>query len=119
MEILGECQLFMSYAGLSINKFVNIGGKHLPTTIIQTLILSALISFVCIQLTNSVNNITIGLQAMLFPVHCLVLVSIKLVTFIVLMVKNGEIAELIEYLQIVVNQRMFNTNIVDINRVNI
>lgn len=105
MKTLSECQLFMSYAGLGTKKSVNIGGKHLPRAIIQILVVLVFISLLCIQVTNSINNFAIGPQAILFPVHSVVLVSIKLITFVILVVKIDEIAELFEYLQMVVNRR--------------
>lgn len=56
-------------------------------------------------LVNCTNNYTRGYQALLFPTNCLVQYTIKLTTYVVLMMKADKIGELVEYLQMVVGQR--------------
>lgn len=107
MKILSECKRFLAYGGLGNDRSVNIGGTHIPRIFIRIFIYFLEILLDICHTINCINNIENGIQAVLYPLHCLVLNVIKLATFGVLIRKTGRIAELIDYLHMVVNQRRF------------
>lgn len=106
-EILHECKKSLSYGGLGTEKYVNIGKRHIPRTIIRATIIS--LEVVLSGLTVIVIIRTFfeqGLTDMLFPLHCSLLGYIKCSVYCVLLWKTNEIAQLFGFIQMIVQQRM-------------
>lgn len=110
MKILRDCKRYMSYSGLDIRKTINIGGVQFSRTFIRTLIFSIQFLLDFIELINFINNYGHGLKAILFPLHCVILYTMKLAIYIVLLTKTNQIAELMDYLEMIVNKRMVYFN---------
>lgn len=105
MKILSECKLSLSLAGLGNADFVDIRGKRIPRWMTRAYTLFGQFVLGGIALINSINKYSLGLHAVIYPFHGVVVVITKLAIYIVLMAKTERIAELIDYLEMVVNQR--------------
>lgn len=111
MQILTECKLVMSYAGLGpAEKAKSNISRFVPRIILS----STLMLHIWIQWHHLIQYKAHGVQAILFPIHCILIFVMKLATYIVFIAKAGKIAELIEYLELVVNERKcFRTKMCD------
>lgn len=107
MEILVDTSRILAYSGLGIEQTVNIGGIHIPRAFIRVSIMSSPILFGIAEFCICVKSYAIGIQAILYPFHSLMINIMKLAAYSVLIGKTNKIAELIEYLQMVVDRREF------------
>lgn len=107
MKILSECKRFLSYGGLDTDQFIHINGKRIPRALPRTIIILALLLLGISAIINCIINYADGLQAILFPLDILLVVIMKLTSYVALLCQTEKIAELIEYLQMVIQQRMF------------
>lgn len=105
MRILKECKRFLSFAGLAVDKDVNVGGQKIPRIIPRAVLLLVLISLSISEIVIAVHCYSIDLQLFLYPMGCLLFFAVKLAIYTVLILKTNEIAELIDYLQMVVTLR--------------
>lgn len=107
MKILGECKRILAYGGLGRANTVNIGGCNVPRLAIPTITLALLFPPNYFEISQCI----IGYQQpdrlnqMLYPFHLFVLSSLKKVAYFVLILKTDEINELIEYMQMVIDER--------------
>lgn len=102
MEVLQGCKQVLAYTGLGTKQYVKFGGIWVPRTLIRA-ILSFMLLLACTsQLIISINNYDVGLQAMLFPLHCVLLTAIKCAVYLALVFKSDRIARLLSYFEMVV-----------------
>lgn len=107
MNILQECKRFLPYGGLGTEQYVDIGRIRVPRTMVRTLLTSILLILSILYAIKCFIAYPLGLQAMLFPVHCLLINNTKLIIYRVFLWKTDQIAQLIDYLQAVVKERKF------------
>lgn len=106
IKILSGCKMFLSFAGLGNSDCVYFGEKRIPRWIARAFTILGQFILGGIALTNSIGNYyKDGLPGVIYPFHSVVVVVTKLAIYIVLMAKTERIAELIDYLEMVVNQR--------------
>lgn len=94
----------MSVAGLGTPHNVK---KRIARFMARIVLSSILILLAYVQWNHIIENNAYGVQAILFPIHCLLIFVMKLATYIVFIAKTEKISELIEYLELVVNKRRF------------
>lgn len=107
MKILKACKRFLSYAGLGHEQYVTIGGKSVPRMLIRAIYTAMLLTLSTINLIRCFMAYPIGPQAMLYPVLCFTLDINKFAVYRVLLYNTDRIAELIDYLETVVERRRF------------
>lgn len=86
---------------------MDIGGKRVPRIISRFIIISGLLLLTVIHSIKIYNRYPLGLQALLFPVHCLLLNNMKLAVYCILLWKIDQIAQLFDYLEMMVKWREF------------
>lgn len=107
MRILGECKRCLAIAGLTNDKFVQIGGKPVPRMLIRCLSYFALALITVTQFIASAKNYSHGLSDFLGPLQLgLSFFTITLIR-ISLILKSETIMELFDVLQVVVNRRKY------------
>ena len=108
MEILRECKKLLFYGGLGTEQYVHIGRKRIPRTMIRATIIFFQLLLAGLTFIVSIKSFfKRGLAETLFPLQCSLLGSIKCSVYCVLLWKTNEIAQLIDYVQMVVQRRMF------------
>lgn len=116
MKILKVCKRFLSFAGLGADEYVNIGGKNVPRMLIRAIYTAMLLTLSTINMIRCFMAYPIGPQAMLYPVLCFTLDMDKFAVYRVLLYNTDRIAELINYLEAVVERRMFISRVSLIHR---
>lgn len=107
MRILGMSRLCLLYIGLGSQSYVPIFGYNVPRALIRLFVILAQISFATLQFLVGREKCNEGLYAILFPMHLMVLFTMKALIYGVLIVKTNRITELIDYLQEVVTTRTY------------
>lgn len=107
MQILGECKRFLAYFGLGTEKFVNIGEMKVYRALIRAYILSVIIFVVVVQIIIVYTYYAVDPQLALYSVFLFILFGTKLIAYVCLISKTTEIAELVEYLEMVVKKRVY------------
>lgn len=107
MKILRECVRFIAFGGLGSEKYVEIGSNRIPRLIPRAIILFSLVVVIILEIINSINRYDQGIQEILLPVHILVHNVVKLAVYLVLLGKIEQISELIDYIDMVVQKRLF------------
>lgn len=107
MKLLGVCRLVLAQCGL--NKSVIIAGRQVPSILIRTILLSLSLCHVFLQIFACIVNARKGINAMLIPLHIGLAASVQLTIYIALMLKRADILKLLDYLQRIVDERMWNT----------
>lgn len=105
MQILTECKRSLSYAGLGIDKTINIGGMKIPRILVRAWLSLVIFSLGISEVIIGIHYYPIDLQLFLYPLGCLLFFVVKISMYMALISKTDVIAELIEYLQSVVTQR--------------
>lgn len=105
MRILNICKLCLGYAGLGKEEAVTICGRSVPRSFIRFFIVSSQVFFVTMEVLVLRKNLTSGLNAILYPLHLMLLYAMKGCVYVVLVNKSGTIAELIDYMQDVIDER--------------
>lgn len=105
MKILDGCRAALSYLGLGADTLVRLGGFSVPRALIRATIISAQI--VCIVLAAIVcaKHYNHGLQVILIQVHVMLLFLSRLSIYVALALKTDEITGMLDYLQMVVDER--------------
>lgn len=111
MKVLGMSKLCILYVGLGKENFIPIYGYKVPRLLPRLFILLAKSSFATAQLLISIDRWNDGLHAVLFPLHAMVVFLIKTSIYAVLITKTDQIAEIIDYLQEVVDKRAYSQRI--------
>lgn len=105
MEILSSSRKYLRYAGLGTDRHIHVAGKHLPRTFVRCVIMGAELSVAAMFIMIVHKNMEHGLQAILFPLHMLMLACVKISFYTTLMVKSARMAEIIDYCNDVVDRR--------------
>lgn len=97
MRILSECRLCVASAGLTNDKFVEIGGKPIPKLLIRLFgyfvcILSTLPEFI-----DCINNYSNGVNAILGPLHLALACLSNSLIRVSLIFKSDAIIELFDF----------------------
>lgn len=108
MKILESCKRVLSIGGLGNDKYTYIGGKRIPRAFSPVFIITAQLIFGVSAVKICIDNYAIDLQAMLFGLHCVILYTMKIISYGVLVSKTEQIHDLVEYIQMVVNERAFS-----------
>lgn len=107
MHILRKCKVLLSYAGLGDN-CVRIGERHISKTAIQWLVVSVNVFSTLQQLLICQKYYESGLQAMLFPLHVVIVITSKVLLYISLIRNASLIDQLFIFLQELVTERTFS-----------
>lgn len=108
MKILGTSQKCLRFVGLGRERDVQIGSKSISRTSVRCLIIGGQITFAVIFVIILLHALSRGLYAIVFPLHSIFIVLIKLLIYVVLILKTDQIAEIIDYLQDIVVKRKFS-----------
>ena len=103
VTILQQCKRLLSYGGLDTEQYIDIGGKRVPRIISRVIIMFGVMSLTIIHSVNIYN--ALDLDRMLFHIHLAMLNNKKLAVYCVLLWKTDQIAQLIDYLRMVVERR--------------
>lgn len=95
----------MSYGGIGIEQNVNVGGLYIPRTMIRTIVITGQLLLWLPQMYDCVNKYADGPGKILFPIHSVLAYSVKMSIYAVLLSNTNRIAQLFEYLQMVVAYR--------------
>lgn len=106
-KILGASKTCLLIVGLSSDKFVPIGGYNVPRSLVRFIVVLGQLSFAAMQIIILIRNLKLGLYAILFPVHVILLFFMKVSIYVVLMIKTDRITELIDYMQDVIDKSRF------------
>lgn len=104
MEILSTSKKCLRYVGLGGERHFSIANVRVSRTTVRCLILGCQLSYGTIFVGMVIKDRHLGLQQILFPLHLIFLTTIKISIYSVLMVKSDRIAQLVGYLQKVVNK---------------
>lgn len=105
MRILSTCKLCVDYAGLGNEQTVTVGGFTISRSLIRFFFILGQLSFVAMETLVLINSWSTGLHAILFPLHLILLFSMKACVYIILVTKTETIAELITTMQNVIDKR--------------
>lgn len=105
MEVLSFSRKCLQFAGLGTDRHIHAGGKRVPRMLVRCIILGAELSVAAMFAMLVNQNWKHGLQAILFPLHMQLLAIVKIAFYTTLMVKSARMAELIDYLNDVVDKR--------------
>lgn len=105
MKVLGTSRKCLSYVGLGNERYIPVAGIRVPRELIRCLYTSAEVSGIIMFAMIAIINLPFGLQAVLFPLHLISLSCMKTSMYTVLMAKAARMAELGDYLQMVVDER--------------
>lgn len=107
MRILGRCRRILSFAGLINEKSVQIAGKRYPIVVFRATVILTQLWIFSIQIVKAVKYHAISTQGTLFALYTCLTIFIKLATYVVMLAKVDQIADIFDYLQAVVRRRMF------------
>lgn len=105
MKILGISDKCLQYAGLGIAPHFQVANERVSRAFVRCVVIGGQLAGVNMFAMIVKTNMALGLQAILFPLHVIVLSTIKISVFVVLMTKSTRMAELGDYLQRVVDKR--------------
>lgn len=107
MKILGASRKYLLYMGLASERHLPIANFRVSRALVRCTIIGSQLALATIFAVNITREWERGLYAVVFPLHLFLLISSKLCIYTVLAVKTDRIAELIDYLQHVVDARKF------------
>lgn len=98
----------LAYCGITNAQHVQIGRFRVPKQAIWIYIMLTQVYFGGMQVAVIAKNYRGGLPAILFAVHCIVLIASKATIYAVMVVNTGKMFRLMAYLEAVVNARKFH-----------
>lgn len=107
MKTLAEVKRLSALIGLNKEKFIQIFGIQIPREFICNFIVCSLVTGAISEILVYVNNRHGGIDSILAHLYIVVSVTSSVIIYLCLVRKNDEIMELFDYLEMVVNQRMF------------
>lgn len=107
MQILFQCKRIMSYVGLVNETTVKIAGINYPILLFRVTVLLTQFWIFSVQILRAAKLYAISKPSTLFALYAGLSIFIKLATYVVMLMKIGKIAEIFDYLQMVVRKRMF------------
>lgn len=105
MKILGLAQNCLRYVGLGSEQTILIAGKRVPRAAIRGSVVISQLFLAGAYLSMAIQNWSVGLYAILFPLHLFLMVITKMLIYVVLLAKANQIAESIDSFQSVVDMR--------------
>lgn len=105
MKILQECKAILTLLGVGAEKIARINNRNIPRIILRCNIIVPF--FICIYFSCvfSKNNIGHGAAVILMPIVLSVTFFFQVIVYSSLLLKTTEIAELMDFLENIVNQR--------------
>lgn len=107
MKILSISQKCLRFVGLGRQRDIPVAGKRVSRTLARCIIIGGQLMLAIIFAFNLIGEWERGLYAIVFPLHSVLLVAIKLSIYVVLIAKAERMAGLIDHLQSVIEWRMF------------
>lgn len=107
MKILQETKRLLAWGGLGRDTTIYAGGYRIPRWVPRFIVIFGHVVLFTVHSIKIYNYYPYGLEALLFPVHCIALNNMKLSVYCVLVYKTPLINELMDYLEVVVNERRF------------
>lgn len=107
MKILRECKAILILLGVSAEKHIPIGNRHIPRLFSRFFIVLALAVCVIFGILFVKQNIKHGTTTILLPAAAAATFFSQIFVYVSLVLKIREIAQLIDYLEHVYNKRNF------------
>lgn len=107
MKILNLARNCLRHVGLGAEQTILIAGKRVPRAAIRGGVVIGQLFLATAYLSMAIQNWSVGLYAVLFPLHLFLMVITKMLIYVVLLVKADQIAESIDSFQSVVEMRKF------------
>lgn len=107
MEVLTQTKRFFAYLGLGNENGVVVRNTHISKGTIRVFLMFIQVCFAFPEILNCVNNYAIGLHAIMISIHRLIHYVVHLTTYVIWVTKMGKFAELVDYLQQVIDKRMY------------
>lgn len=108
MKILTNCKTLLSCIGLTNELTISIGVKYkIPRVLLRCFTIVVLVLGTIFEILLCVKYKESGIYAVLFPLHITITILSMLLIYVGLLWRTSEIVELIDYMEMVVNQRKF------------
>lgn len=113
MEILKLCRIILAQIGLSTEKSIFIMNKNVPLIIIRFIILAFQLIHWILHITNSIQYYNHDIDAFLTAIHFVAATTANAIVYITLILNSSRIVHLIDFIQVVVDERMLiaSTNV--------
>lgn len=110
MKILAQSLKIVSFAGLANVKHVQIGGKGIPQILVRVVIFGTLVLCIILQVFVCIHRYASGLTDALLPLGISMTFTAMTLTHLTLAWKADKIAQLMAFLQHVVQQSKITSN---------
>lgn len=106
MKILRACRLVLAQTGLSNEKFACFTSRNVSPKYIRFISLSIQLSHMLMQMYHCIRDYSNGITAILLPFHLVIAATVQLFVYFSLILQSDQIAELLNFIQRVVDERM-------------
>lgn len=108
MKTLTGVKRLSAVIGLNEENFIQIHGYKVPRAFIRNFIVFSLLTAVMVEILVYVKNREGGINSILAHLYIVVCLASMLFTYLCLVWQNNELVRLFDYLQMVINERMFS-----------